>query len=132
MSTLRAKTSFTAYVGEGSDAQSLSVAAGELIASDNVVVKGREAFFEKVEDVVLDVGRKTRVKRGEDQGRSEVLMERASADPGERRSVGRPKADDKSEVKPDESKDEKKGEPTTRTTRTTSTTGAKGKQDGEV
>lgn len=88
MSTLRAKESFTAYVGNGSAGQALHIAAGELYDSGHVVVAGREKLFESVEDHVADPGRKkTSVSRGDEKKPSHVLMERASAEPGERRSV---------------------------------------------
>lgn len=83
MSTLRAKESFTAFLG----GQALTVAAGELLSSEHPVVGGRERLFEVVEDYVANPGRrKTSVSR-DDEKRSDVLMERATSEPGERRSV---------------------------------------------
>ena len=83
MTTLRAKGPFTAYV----NGQALNVPAGELLDSSHPIVQGREGLFEKVEDFVNSVGRKTSVSRGDKPRPSEVLMERATAEPGEKRSV---------------------------------------------
>jgi hypothetical protein len=109
MTTLRCKQSFTAFTPTGP----LSVAAGALLDSTHDLVKGREALFTPVEDFVEHVGRTN--KDGHHDG---VLMERATAEPGERRSV-RPKIDP--EEKPVETKQPAKP-PVAR----------KGKQDGEV
>lgn len=87
MSTLRAKESFTAYVGKGDRAQALNVSAGDLLDSGHIAVKGREKLFESVEDYVADPGRKTSVSRGDENKKSHVLMERATSEPGEKRSV---------------------------------------------
>lgn len=118
MSTLRAKESFTAYV----DGQAIPVSAGELVDSSNVVVANRESLFDKVEDYVLDPGRKrTQVSRDDKPRPSEVLMERATADPGERRSVS---------PKPSQDKDDKPA--VSRTPAKVNAPASKEKKDGEV
>lgn len=129
MSTLRAKDSFTAFVG----GQAINVRAGDLLDSGHVTVKGREKLFESVEDYVENPGRKTSVTRGQESP-SHVLMERTSAEPGERRSV-----DTKTGVKAeknDEKVDEKKVEDKSSARRSPvkmdTSAGPKGKQDGEV
>jgi hypothetical protein len=127
MSTLRAKESFTAFVGKGDSVQALNVAAGELLDSGHAVVKGREKLFESVEDYVVDPGRKqTSVTRGKEKP-SHVLMERATSEPGERRS-----ADVKSGLAKDDDKDADAKRVAERRSAAAKSTPAKGKQDGEV
>lgn len=117
MTTLRANQSFTAYNRKTGDMR--PVPAGTLVDSSDDVVKGRESLFDKVEDFVEKYGRKDR---------SVVYnktVERASAEPGERRSVGRP-------LPPENEKSSDDKGPARRTPTKADTTGPKGKQDGEV
>jgi len=116
MTTLRAKGPFTAFV----NGQALPVPAGELLDSSHPVVQGREELFEKVEDFVNNVGRKTSVSRDDKPRRSEVLMERATSEPGEKRSVS-----------PKPSQDEDRPAPR-RTPAKAEASTAKDKKDGEV
>lgn len=123
MTTLRAKESFQAFVDSPSGVQKVTVPAGELLDSGHPTVKGREHLFEAVDDHVASLGRWEQVRKGENRGRGDVLMERATAEPGERRSVNprpdpeekpaAPKGVGKAAVKPP-------------------TASSKGKQDGEV
>lgn len=76
MSIMRCKTSFMTNV----NGSRRMIRQGDLFSSDDPVVKGREALFDAVEDVVA--------KR---TPKSESVVERATAEPGERRSVGRPR-----------------------------------------
>lgn len=116
MSTLRAKESFTGYV----NGQAIPVSAGELFDSGHAVVGGREKLFEKVEDYVLDPGRRrTSVSKDDKPKPSEVLMERATAEPGERRSVS-----------PKPSQDDDKPAPRRTPAKATPSSGEK--KDGEV
>lgn len=73
MAIKRCKASFAVVVNGAPRV----VTAGQLIDDSDPVVKGREASFEDVETYVSE--RKSRV-------------EQATADPGEKRSVGRPAA----------------------------------------
>ncbi len=116
MTTLRAHESFNAYV----NGQAIAVRAGDLLDSSHIVVSGREKLFSSVEDYVEDPGRKNRrqLAKDGDRGRSDVLIERATADPGERRELPKPKPE------ADKPKVDEKPKTATRT--------AKGKQDGEV
>lgn len=129
MSTLRAKQSFTAWVrGVDGSVQALPVAEGELMDAGHPVVRGREHLFSKVEDYVLDPGRKrTSRSRDDKPAPSEVLMERATKEPGERRNLPTPKPD-KVEPKPAEKPVEK---PVSKV-QTRPGSLPKGKQDGEV
>lgn len=109
MTTLRAKGGFTAYLPNG---QQIQVADGRLLDSNHPVVKGRENLFEDVTDRVDSLGRE---KRFDDTSpKTEVLMERATADPDQPRPTPKPK------VEPEKPKT------------ATRTPVAKGKQDGEV
>lgn len=116
MTTLRANESFTAY--DRKNGEMRSIAVGALVDSNDSVVKGRESLFTKVDEYVEKYGRRDR-----------KTVERASAEPGEKRSIGAPRVEEKPADKKDEKADDK---PAARSLRTTSTTGAKGKQDGEV
>jgi hypothetical protein len=132
MSTLRAKESFTAYVRFGKDkdapVQAVAVAAGELLDSSHPTVKGREHLFVPVEEYVANPGRKTWVSKADKPSPSEVLMERATADPDEKRTVRPTRATvaDKAADKAEE-KDEKPSP-----TRGLRTGDRRPKQDGEV
>lgn len=122
MKILRVRDSFM-YYGDGFQR---SFVAGDLIDASDPAVKGREELFQPVEDFVME--RSSRPQIGI-RGR---VVERASAEPGEKRDVS-PKPDTKVDEKVDDKKDEKADEkPAPRSSRTSSTTGAKGKQDGEV
>lgn len=101
MAIKRCKASFAVIVNGAPRV----VTAGQLVDDSDPVVKGREASFEDVETYVSE--RKARV-------------EQATADPGERRSVGRPPAKKaaapakKAAAKPEatpEAKQEPKAEP---------------------
>lgn len=116
MSTLRANQSFTAYDRKTGDMRPVPV--GTLVDSSDDVVKGRESLFDKTEDFVEKYGRPD---RSVTYSRS---VERASAEPGERRNVSRP-------LPPEEKSSDDKG-PVRRTPTKADTTGPKGKQDGEV
>lgn len=119
MSILRVRDSFL-YYGPGYQRM---FCAGDLVDGSDPAVKGREELFQPVEDFVQE---KTDRKQIGLRGRT---VERASAEPGEKRETPTPKVEEKSEDKAEEKKDEKAAP---RSSRTTSTTGAKGKQDGEV
>lgn len=76
MSVMRCKRTFSARV----DGRRRLVHAGDLVAATDAVVSGRERFFELVEEYVAN---KT--------AKSEPVVERATAEPGEKRTVGRPR-----------------------------------------
>lgn len=126
MKILRVRDSFM-YYGGGDPRM---FAAGDLIDASDPVVKGREALFQDVEDFVQQKTDRPQI------GLRGRVIERASAEPGEKRAFSpKPdtKPDDKSDTKVDDKKDEKADDkPAARSSRTTSATGAKGKQDGEV
>lgn len=98
MTTLRCRESFTAWV----NGEPRVVPAGRLVDSKDEVVKGREALFDKADDFVEKWGRSDRVEMPKPESR----VESATAAPGERRSVGRPRVEskpdpeEKPEVKP--------------------------------
>ncbi|MFD3333518.1 hypothetical protein ACFWV1_12860 [Streptomyces sp. NPDC058700] len=71
MAIKRAKSSFVAYI----DGAPRLVNAGDLIDDSDPVVTGREALFGSIEDHVAGKARP---------------VEQATAEPGEKRSVGRP------------------------------------------
>jgi hypothetical protein len=75
MSVMRCKNTFFAVV----DGRERRVRAGELLGSDDPVVKRFSSSFEPVEEYVA----KHRA--------AEPVVERATAEPGEKRSVGRPR-----------------------------------------
>lgn len=120
MSTYRCREAFTAY-GKGGDLGDIRViAAGTLVADGDPVLKGRESLFEKVEDHVEKYGRRDRVTKDSEKERDSKVVERATADPGERRSVGRPKVDVEDEKSP------------RRSPVKAETSASKDKKDGEV
>jgi hypothetical protein len=112
MTTLRCKEAFMAWV----NGEPRTIPAGFLVDSRDSVVKGREALFDKVEEYVEKWGRPDRVE----MPKTESRVEEATAAPGERRSLGRPRVEAKPDDKP-ESKPESKPSPR-----------AAAKKDGEV
>lgn len=103
MSILRVKDSFMLYGRNGEENRMFR--AGDLIDSTEAVVKGHEMFFQPVEEFVERQTKRanTRLRDREQIGKSDdKVVERATADPGEKRSVGRPKvSDEQPTAKPD-------------------------------
>lgn len=73
MKVLRCKRTFIARL----DGQQVVVRTGDLVADNDPIVKRREEFFESAEDHVAK--------------RAEGVVERATAEPGKKRSIGRPR-----------------------------------------
>lgn len=116
MSLVRAKRGFVIFDRTRSG-MPRRIKQGSILESSDPAVVGSPAQFESVDDMIVQA----------------PSVERATAEPGERRAVTpKPEPDAKSdEGEKTAAKKDEKG-PAVRTTRTTSTTGAKGKQDGEV
>lgn len=116
MKILRVRDSFM-YYGPGYQRM---FCAGDLVDSEDPAVKGREQLFQPVEDFVQQ--RRDRPQIGL-RGR---VVERATAEPGERRNVN------PLPPEPEKSSDKDDKAPARRTPTKADTTGPKGKQDGEV
>lgn len=87
----RCKQAFAAEV----DGRFRAVRLGTLVSDSDPVMKGREALFEDVEEHVRREQEKAKVT-------SLTTVERASADPGEKRALGRPrKAPEPEAAKPE-------------------------------
>lgn len=81
MAIKRCKAAFSAYVG----GQIRMVNAGELLEESDPVIRGRDHLFE-------DVGTYVEQRRADAQATQlPPTVERATAEPGEKRAVGRPK-----------------------------------------
>lgn len=103
MSTVRCTQSHVRWVGEGDARTGINIPDWMLLDSNDPLVKGHEHLFVPVEQYVEKVGRR---RSGRTQPEDDTLMrkepaegeksetkpvEQATAAPGERRSVGRPR-----------------------------------------
>lgn len=120
MKILRVRDSFM-YYGPGYQRM---FCAGDLVDGDDPAVKGREELFQPVEDFVQQ---QTDRKQVGLRGR---MVERATAEPGERRTVSRPLPPEDDKNSEGEKSDSKSV--TRRTPTKPEPVAGKGKTDGEV